>query len=129
MQIAPRSETFGAVDRSWLATLHGSDSHGAVSVDCDNFLSTWTDGEVPAGVVVANRTSDDKAVRYNNAGSGGAETAVGITLNPFTARAGQTAMVAIVRHGTVYRDLLPTNNGLDTAAETDLRNIDFRTYA
>lgn len=75
-----------------------------------------------AGTVVAKQTSTGKIVRYNDGGSDGADTAVGILGYQVDAAAvGATPVDVIIDyciHGVVYEDNL---TGLDAAAKTDLK--------
>lgn len=59
------TETFSpGEDHRWLGSSHGVDDADTVTLDGDSFLTTFTDGVVPSGVVLAKRTSDGLYVPY-----------------------------------------------------------------
>lgn len=65
MKLGILTETFSpGEDHSWLASAHGTDDADSVTLDGDTFLTTWTDGVVPSGVLLAKRTSDGLYVPY-----------------------------------------------------------------
>ena len=80
-----------------------------------------------AGQVMAKQTSTGKLVRYNGAGSDGADTAVGILGEQVDkAEIGATPIDVVVSyavHGVVYESACV---GLDADAKTDLKNIIFK---
>ena len=79
-----------------------------------------------AGTVVAKQTSTGKIVRYNDGGSDGANTAVGILGDQIDkAEIGSTPIDIVISyaiHGAVYESACV---GLDANAKTDLKNIIF----
>lgn len=88
---------------------HGQDSLFSITVASGS-------GVVSGGTVLAKRASDSLYVPYDDGGSGGAETAVGILMNRIDATDGhaQGSMMVhgVVRSGSLY--------GVDAAAITDL---------
>lgn len=81
-------------------------------------------GILPAGAVLARKTSDKKYYSYNNAGSGGLETARGILRRAVdTGSAGAADQLGnIVIQGILKLSMV---SGADSAAITDLSaNVD-----
>ncbi len=77
-------------------------------------------GVLPAGQVIAKRTSDKKWVKYNNAGSGGAEIARGVlrrAVDTGTGGGQPDQLGNIVISGILKLNMLVGN---DAAAQTDL---------
>lgn len=59
MRLAQVSEAFGAPeDHSWLAVSNGTDACFGGTMDDASFLTIFTDGKVPSGVVVAKNAAD-----------------------------------------------------------------------
>ncbi len=73
-------------------------------------------GILPAGTVLARRSSDKKYVVYNNAGSGGAEVARGVLRKAVNTAAGDQ-LANIVIQGILKLSLV---SGADSAALADL---------
>ncbi len=73
-------------------------------------------GILPAGTVLARRTSDKKYVVYNNAGSGGAETARGVLRKAVDTSAGDQ-LANLVIQGILKNSMV---SGADSAALVDL---------
>lgn len=114
MDLAVRTETL-ATDQnmSWLASKHGTDaaSNADGLLDGRALLAIYADGFAKAGTLLAKNTSTGRYVPFDNAGSNGTNTAVGIlyTTTKVTNNAGTAINVpfSMLRHGQVYTAKLP----------------------
>lgn len=126
MDLSPRTETVLSENRSWLASLHGTDDCQGATLDGDLF-GDFDGGFVPSGVVLGRVTATGLYGPYNPAAADGRETAAG---HLFTSLSGVTAgrrvTGALLYRGRVVRDALPANAGLDAAAEADLTLIRYQ---
>lgn len=65
MLLGQKSEVFTpGEDWSWLGSAHATDTWESITLDGDAFVSIFTDGVVPSGVVLAKRTSDGLYIPY-----------------------------------------------------------------
>lgn len=65
MKLGIRTESFSSPeDHRWLGSAHGTQECDSITLDGDTFLSTFTDGIIPSGVVVAKRVSDGLYIPY-----------------------------------------------------------------
>lgn len=126
--IAPREKDFANEDQSWLGKSHGTSDADPITLDGDAFLTTFTDGIVPSGVVVGRVTASGLYVPYADGATNGSEVARGHLLT--TVDLGGTAAAdvgntgaALFWHGEVIEAKLPTNHGLNAAAKADLTQI------
>lgn len=120
MDLSPRREDVLSEDRSWLASLHGTDDCQGATLDGDLF-GDFEDGIVPSGVVLAQVTATGLYGPYDDAAEDGRADAAGhlfTTLSGVTA--GRRVTGAVFYRGRVHRDRLPDGAGLDAAAESDL---------
>lgn len=125
--IAQRRTSYGGGDHRWLADLHGLNSTEPGTLNGDLFpAEDFPDGLVPSGVVLARVTASGLLGPYDGAAADGRETAVGHLTSDQVVSAGSRNDAALVTHGAVLRDALPTNSGLDAAAEAELRHIRYR---
>lgn len=64
MDLKARKETFGAEDLTWLGSAHGTEATDTITLDGALTGATFTDGEVPSGIVLAKVTSSGKYAPY-----------------------------------------------------------------
>ncbi|MDQ2636595.1 MAG: hypothetical protein M3Y83_06955 [Actinomycetota bacterium] len=62
-QLAPRSESFGAGDQSWLGSRHGTDTTKTATLVATAWSAKTTDGRIKSGEPFA--IVDDLAVPYD----------------------------------------------------------------
>jgi len=82
--------------------------------------ASLTGGTTP-GVTIATTIAGGADV-----GADGRQVAIGILISDQVVTAGSRNDAAVLQHGAVIRDYLPTNSGWDPAAEADLPQIRFR---
>lgn len=131
MQIQTRTKAdLRQDDQRWIGN-GGEPAHKPVSVVLDKsaFTTTWPDGYIPSGVVLARLTATGLYVPYNTAGAGGAEVAAGLLFVavPYDrlGAAGDDLGAAMFTAGEVLEEFLPASNGLDADARTALKLIRF----
>lgn len=114
-QLAPRSETFGAGDQSWLGSRHGADVAKTVSGAPAAWSAKISDGRIKSGEPYA--VVSGLAVPYNSGASNGAEVLAGFvfTDTPVDAARGNFAFPG-VWHGRIILSKLPSTVAAD--AET-----------
>jgi hypothetical protein len=136
-EITVTSTTYNTGDRSWLLFeadgQPGPVSRGTAEIDFSAFTSGthYPNGYLPSGLVLGKITATGRLAPYVDANSNGTQTAVGILYNNITLPAGAPAAskvsAAYVRSfAAVSVSRLPANNGLDAAAQVDLKLIDFQ---
>lgn len=65
MRLAQETEAFGAPeDHSWLGSRHATDTGEGITLEDSEWITIFTDGIIPSGVVVARRTSDGLGIPY-----------------------------------------------------------------
>lgn len=115
-------------DRSWLSSDFGCDEPRTVTLDISAFTAGthYPNGYIPSGVVIGRITATGLYGPYNNALSTGQEVAAGILFSsvkvPNPAVTTIDAAGAMLEMGLIVESKLPTGNGLDAAAKTDLVN-------
>lgn len=120
MDLSPRREDVLSEDRSWLASLHGTDDCQGATLDGDLF-GDFDDGIVPSGVVLGRVDASGLYGPYDDAAVDGREVARGHLFTTLSGvEAGRTVTGAILYRGRVFRNRLPTGAGLDAAGEADL---------
>ena len=106
-QLAPRTESYGAGDQSWLASRHGTDVAKSATLDPSAWTSKTSDGRIKSGepfAVVSNL-----AVPYNSAGSGGTNVLAGFVFTDQAVRSGGgNVTFPAIWTGRVYRSKLPS---------------------
>ena len=114
-QLAPRTESFGAGDQSWLGSRHGTDVAKSVTLNPSAWTSKTTDGRIKSGepfAVVSNL-----AVPYNSAGTGGTNVLAGFMFTDQTVRSdGGNVTFPAIWTGRILRSKLPSTVPAD--AET-----------
>ncbi len=131
--IAVQTNNWHVEDRSWLFGLAGPTDAISVTLDISAFnLAVYTsapDNYIPSGVVLSKLTASGLYVPYDDVGTDGSETAACILFN--TVKVPNPAVLTIdcssagLIRGSVARLRLPVGHGLNAAAETDLKHIDF----
>ena len=131
MRLDQRSETFSpGEDHTWLGSAHATDTFESITLDGDSFLTDFTDGVIPSGVVLGKVTATGLYRQYDDAAVDGTEVAAGFLgttkdLGGTTAATVGNTPAALMWHGQVIVANLPTNHGLDAAARVDLAHIHF----
>lgn len=130
MDLTVTKTDFGAEDRTWLGSAHGTDATRSITLEPAEFLTRWADGEVPSGVILAEETSTGLYVPYDPAFDSdpvtagiqpdGHDVAVGILYSHTKVVAGRKHGAALFEHGRVIEANLPANHGLDADAKADL---------
>lgn len=111
-QFAPRVETFGAGDQSWLGSKHGTDAARTVTINVTAASAKITDGHIKSGEPLA--IVDGLAVPYNSGGSDGSEVLAGFLLTDQAVAAGAGNVVTpLVDHGRIILSKLPSTVAAD----------------
>jgi hypothetical protein len=130
-------KTLVGSDQRWIGSELGTRSNRSATVDLSlfNFASTFTDKLIPSGVVLGKVTATGKYGPYSDAAGNGLEVARGhlftdVDVMEAIEAAGSTTLsgsvlVPLFIHGIVIEASLPTNHGLDTAAKTDLKFVQY----
>lgn len=134
MNLRSEVEEYGAAEHAALASRRGLNEARPVKIDASTFTRAthYANGWLPAFVVLAVRTSDKVVVRYNNAGSGGAEVAAGFLRSSIkVAESGATAVAnadygALLERGDINLSELPAGHGFDENARADLVAAGFK---
>jgi hypothetical protein len=124
MNLAQRREGWAPEsDQSWLGSAHGTDTAESITLDGGAFTDTFTEGRVPSGVVVQERTSDGLFVPVSGDGDGEYFHLLEDVRVP---EGGGRVGGAGLWHGQVLVDRLPADHGLTAAVADSLRNIHYR---
>ena len=106
-QLAPRTESFGAGDQSWLASRHGTDVAKSATLNPSAWTSKTSDGRIKSGEPFA--LVSNLAVPYNSAGSGGTNVLHGFILTDQSVKSdGGNVSFPALWTGRVYRSKLPS---------------------
>lgn len=114
---------FGAEDRSWLGSAHGTTATRTITLDVSAFTANthYPKGYIASGTVLGRITATGLYGPYAGAAADGREVAAGYLFNSTPVRAGGPDVGApLLEHGVVDVSNLPTNHGLDSAARVDL---------
>lgn len=123
MDLQVTSESWGNVDRSWLASRLGMDQCRSITLDLALFdeATHYPDGHIPDGMTLGLVTATGRYGPYDDALATGQEVLAGHLFNPVKVNAGATrAGAALYWMGIVRRNRLPLNHGLDAAGEADV---------
>lgn len=106
-QLAPRTESIGAGDQSWLGSRHGTETPKSASLNPTAWTSKTSNGRIKSGEPFA--LAAGLAVPYAAGASDGTEVIYGFILTdvPVTAGAGNVTFPAL-RHGNVILSKLPS---------------------
>jgi hypothetical protein len=128
MDISVTSTSTQVEDRTWLASDFGIDEPRNITLDVSAFVEAdhYPNGYVKSGMVLA-KLAGGLFVPYSNAGSGGAEVAVGILFSSVKVPANGTTDVgaAMLEMGLIVEAKLPYSGvagAIDSAGKTDLVN-------
>jgi hypothetical protein len=122
------SAEYGTTDRRWLRDVHGLDDTLGVTLDGSLFPpADFPDGTVPSGVLLGQVTATRLWGPYSNAATDGRQTARGHLAAHRVVAPGVRVQAAVMDHGAVIRNYLPTAAGLDAAAEAELTRIRYTT--
>lgn len=111
-QLAPRTETFGAGDQSWLGSRHGTDVAKTQTLAPAAWSAKVSDGRIKSGEPYA--VVSGLAVPYDSADDAGAEVLAGFvfTDTPVDASRGNVAFPG-VWHGRIILSKLPSTVAAD----------------
>ena len=111
-QLAPRTESFGAGDQSWLLSRHGTETPRTATLDPDDWSAKIADGRIKSGEPYG--LVDGLAVPYNSGGSNGSEVLEGFILTDqsVTTGGGNLTFPAIW-HGRIKLSKLPSTVAAD----------------
>lgn len=111
-QLAPRTETFGAGDQSWLGSRHGTDVAKTVTLAPAAWSAKVADGRIKSGEPYAMKAG--LAVPYDASKSDGTEVLAGFlfTDQPADAARGNIAAPG-VWHGRIILSKLPSTVAAD----------------
>lgn len=122
MDLTLRSDTFGADDKSWLGSAHGTDATIPVTLDTSAFTAGthYPDGYFLSGLALGKITASGKYAPYNGAAADGTETLAGFLYAPVKAPTDTTVdpSGALLVHGMVRTSRLPI--AVDAAGQADV---------
>lgn len=124
MDLSVRDQAFGAENRAWLGSQHGTESNRSVTLDVTKFDKTkhFPDGQILSGTVLGRITASGLYGPYDGAATDGRDTAAGHLYNTTPVASTATRLGApLFEHGAVVKTKLPANHGLDASAEADLK--------
>lgn len=126
-EMTPTRTEYAVEDRRWLRDVHGlTDTLGATLDPAAFTAAAFPDGRIPSGTVLGRITATDLWGPYDPAAADGRETNAGHLLDVTVVKAGRVS-VAVLDHGAVLRDYLPTQattaGRLDSAGEADLPRV------
>lgn len=122
---ATSTTTYANGNLAWLRTRKGMSTALTVTLDLTTFTAGthYPNGFLPSGLVLGKITASGKYGIYDNAAVDGRTVAVGFLLNDENIPAGGTSVpvvTALLTEADVIEARLPSGNGLDANAKTDL---------
>ncbi|MDJ0010104.1 potassium transporter [Gordonia alkanivorans] len=105
-QLAPRTESFGAGDQSWLGSRHGTDVAKTATLNPSAWSAKTSDGRIKSGEPFA--VVSDLAVPYNSAGSNGTDVISGFILTDQSVTGSANVSFPAVWTGRILRSKLPS---------------------
>ncbi|OOB91194.1 head decoration protein [Rathayibacter sp. VKM Ac-2630] len=121
MDLAPRVESFGSDDQSWLDSAHGQDAaiSGTVTLTSSGLTAGthYPSGHLPSGTKLGRITASGKYGLYDDAATDGRQTLVGHLLTGQKVGSGDI-VVPILVHGRVNESKLPF--AIDAAGKADV---------
>ncbi|QMU19345.1 potassium transporter [Gordonia rubripertincta] len=105
-QLAPRTESFGAGDQSWLGSRHGTDVAKSATLSPAAWSSKTSDGRIKSGEPFA--VVSGLAVPYNSAGTGGTDVLSGFILTDQSVTGTSNVSFPAVWTGRILRSKLPS---------------------
>lgn len=122
MDLTIRSDTFGADDKSWLGSAHGTDATIPVTLDTSAFTAGthYPSGYFKSGIPLGKITASGKYAPYNDANTDGTQTVAGFLYAPVKAPTDNTIdpAGAMLVHGMIRESRLPI--ALDANGRTDV---------
>ena len=120
-----KTENFGGGNFSWIgAGAHGIADGRTEILDISTFTAGthYPNGYIPSGIVLGKVTATGKYGPYDDAANDGRAVAAGFLFAVVKPGASTSTPIAaaLLQHGVVVEAKLPTNNGIDAAAKTDL---------
>lgn len=116
-QLAPRTETFGAGDQSWLGSRHGTDVAKTVTLAPAAWSAKVADGRLKSGEPYA--IAAGLAVPYDSSKSDGTEVIAGFLLTDRAVDATRGNIAAPgVWHGRILTSKLPSTVVAATAKQS-----------
>lgn len=111
-QLAPRTESFGAGDQSWLLSRHGTETPRSATLDPTAWTSKTTDGRIKSGEPYA--LVSGLAVPYNSGGGGGTNVLAGFIFTDQTVtNGGGNVTFPAIYHGRIKLSKLPSTVAAD----------------
>lgn len=113
-QLAPRSESFGAGDQSWLGSRHGTETAKTVTLNPTAWTAKVSDGRIKSGEPFA--MSNGLAVPYDasdGGGAGPAATIAGFILTDQSVDGTANVTAPAVWHGRIILANLPSTVSAD----------------
>lgn len=110
---------FGAEDRSWLGSAHGTTATRTVTLDVTKFTPAthYPKGYIPSGTVVSR---DGVTGLWGPYVAAAGSTGHLFNSEPVSATGATKVGTAVLEHGVVFVPNLPANSGLSPAARTEL---------
>lgn len=111
---------------SWLASRHGVDSTDTITLNAAMFTTNFAAlGYIPSGValglITAAGATQGTYGPYDNTATDGRQVMAGHLMTTKQLKTGATRIgAALLVHGKVRLSKLPTNNGVDSAGQTDV---------
>lgn len=126
-EMTPTRTDYAVEDRRWLRDVHGlTDTIGATIDPASITTAAFPDGLIKSGTPLGRITASRLWGPYDPAATDGRSTAAGHLLDATVVKANRVS-VAVLDHGAILRDYLPTQAStvgvLDTAGEADLPRI------
>lgn len=105
-QLAPRTESFGAGDQSWLLSRHGTETPRTATLEPSAWTAKTTNGRIKSGEPYA--LVSGLAVPYNSGGSGGTNVLAGFILTDQTVVGTGNVTFPAIWHGRIKLSKLPS---------------------
>lgn len=111
-QLAPRTESFGAGDQSWLGSRHGTETPKSATLAPASWSAKVVDGRIKSGEPFA--LVGGLAVPYNGAGSGGTNVLAGFVFTDTSVDAARgNVTFPGIWHGRIILSKLPSTVAAD----------------
>ena len=105
-QLAPRTESFGAGDQSWLLSRHGTETPRSATLSPAAWSGKTTNGRIKSGEAYA--LVSGLAVPYNSGGSGGTNILAGFILTDQSVVGTDNLTFPAIYHGRIKLSKLPS---------------------
>lgn len=124
MDLSVRDEVYGAENRAWLGTQHGTQANRSITLDVALFTQAthYPDGQIPSGILLGKVTATGLYGPYSAAATDGRQNPAGFLFDTTRVATGAKRLGApLYWHGAVVESKLPAGHGVDAAAKTALR--------